>query len=100
MTVNLTPLMQALLSLLAVLITYYLIPWIKAKTTAQKQAEINAWVKIVVQAAEQLFTGPGQGAVKKAYVLEFLESKGFSVDTAELDKMIEAAVLAVNKGVL
>ena len=97
---DLTPIINAILALVAVLITCYLIPWIKSKTTAQQQAEINAWVKIAVQAAEQLFVGSGQGAVKKAYVLEFLENKGFKIDTAELDKMIEAAVLAVNKGVL
>ena len=97
---DLTPIINAILALVAVLITYYLIPWIKAKTTAEQQKEINAWVRIAVQAAEQLFVGVGRGAEKKAYVMEFIESKGFKIDTAELDKLIESAVLAVNKGVL
>ena len=97
---DLTPIMEAILALVAVMITYYLIPWIKMRTTAEQQAEINAWVKIGVMAAEQLFVGVGRGAEKKAYVMEFIQSKGYSIDTTELDKLIESAVLAVNKGVL
>lgn len=97
---DLTPIMEAILALVAVLITYYLIPWIKTKTTAEQRAEINAWVKIGVMAAEQLFVGVGRGAEKKAYVMEFIQSKGYHIDTTELDKLIESAVLAVNKGVL
>lgn len=97
---DLTPIMEAVLALVAVLITYYLIPWIKTKTTSEQRAEINAWVKIGVQAAEQLFVGVGRGAEKKAYVMEFIQSKGYHIDTTELDKLIESAVLAVNKGVL
>jgi len=97
---DLTPIINAILALVAVLITYYLIPWIKAKTTAEQQAEINAWVKIAVMAAEQLFNGSGRGKEKKEYVVKFIESKGFLIDAAELDKLIEAAVLAVNEGVL
>ena len=32
------------------------------------------------------------GAEKKAYVVEFLNSKGFKIDAETLDKLIEAAV--------
>ena len=44
------------------------------------------------KAAEQLYTGSGRGAEKKAYVVEFLNSKGFKIDAETLDKLIEAAV--------
>ncbi|MBS6833541.1 MAG: hypothetical protein KH216_12100, partial [Clostridiales bacterium] len=33
-----------------------------------------------------------RGAEKKAYVVEFLNSKGFKIDAETLDKLIEAAV--------
>ncbi len=100
MTIDLTLFMKAVFTLVAVLITGYLIPWLKSKTTVEQQQEINTWVKIGVQAAEQLFVGSGRGAEKKAYVMEYLQQKGFRVDATELDKMIEATVLALNKGVL
>ncbi len=98
--INLTPIVNALLAVLAVLITVYLIPWIKSQTTEKQREEINAWVKIAVQAAEQLYKGSGQGEQKKQYVLDYLASKGFTIDADSIDKMIEAAVLEINKGVL
>ena len=100
MMIDVTPLANALIMVLAVLITVYLIPWIKSQTTEKQREEINAWVKIAVQAAEQLYKGSGQGEQKKQYVLEYLASKGFTIDADSIDKMIEAAVLEINKGVL
>ena len=40
--IDLTPIFQAVLALLAALITYKLIPWIKARTTNEQQARIDA----------------------------------------------------------
>jgi len=51
------------------------------------------WVNVAVSAAEQLFREPGAGAEKKQFVQEFLESKGYTYDSAAVDLMIEAAVL-------
>ena len=98
--IDLTPLVNALIMVLAVLITAYLIPWIKSQTTEKQREEIDAWVKIAVQAAEQLYKGAGKGEEKKAYVLDYLNKKGFTIDAESIDKMIEAAVLEINKGVL
>ena len=98
--IDLTPLAEAVIALLAALITVYVIPWIKSQTTTAQREELNAWVKIAVQAAEQIYTEPGLGATKKQYVLDYLDSKGFALDEDSLDKMIEAAVLEINKGVL
>ena len=36
--------------------------------------------------------GSGRGAEKKAYVVQFLQEKGFTIDPDSLDKLIEAAV--------
>ena len=93
---DLTPILMALLILVAVLITCYLIPWIKTKTTAQQRDNIYFWVKMACSAAEQLYK-TGEGQKKKQYVLEFLHSKELTVDEDELDKMIEAVVLEINK---
>ena len=85
--INLTPIIQALIGLLATLITCRLVPWIKAKTTNEQQSALAAAIKIAVYAAEQIF-GNGHGADKMDYALRYLRDKGFDVDSRE----IEAAV--------
>lgn len=87
MNINLTPIIQAILALLAALVTYRLIPWIKARTTASQQANMRALYKVLVFAAEQLY-GAGNGKQKLEYVKDWLEEHGYDVNVAE----IEAAV--------
>ena len=85
--IDLTPIFEAILALLAALVTYKLIPWIKTRTTAEQQALLSATVKTLVYAAEQLY-GAGKGAEKLDYVIKELEARGFTADRAA----IEAAV--------
>ena len=70
MTFDVTSVVEAVLALVGAIITCVLVPYIKSKTTAEQQKEINAWVKIAVSAAEQIYKGQGRGEEKKAYVLE------------------------------
>ena len=98
MEYNITTIIQAVFALIAAVITVIVIPYIKSKTTAQQQAEINAWVKIAVSAAEQIYNGSGRGPEKKAYVLEWLKQRGITVDEAKLDAMIESAVYELKTG--
>lgn len=85
--IDLTPLFQALIALLGAIITYKLIPWIKARTTNEQQAGLRATVRTLVFAAEQVY-GAGKGAEKLEYVADRLAEKGFDIDFDE----IEAAV--------
>lgn len=94
--IDITPLVNALIAVLGVAITIFVIPWLKSRTTAAQREEINAWVKIGCAAAEQLYNS-GQINNRKAYVLQFLAQKKLKVNMDELDKMIEAAVLEINK---
>lgn len=87
-----TSIANAAIALIAAIITAFVIPWIRSKTTAAQFEKIKMWVTVAVEAAEQLYTGSGRGAEKKAYVVEFLNSKGFKIDAETLDKLIEAAV--------
>lgn len=48
---------------------------------------------IAVEAAEMIYVGAGRGEEKKQYVIDFLNSKGFTLNTAEIENLIEAAVL-------
>lgn len=97
---DITPIVEAVAALIAALITAFVIPYIRSKTTAQQQAEINAWVKIAVSAAEQIYKGSGRGEEKKAYVIQWLREHGITVDEAKLDALIESAVYELNQGVL
>lgn len=87
MNIDLTPIFQAVIALLAALVTYKLVPWIKARTTESQQALLSATVRTLVYAAEQLY-GAGKGAEKFDYVVGELEKRGFTADRAQ----IEAAV--------
>lgn len=93
---DITPITEAVAALIAALITAFLVPYIKSKTTAEQQKEINAWVKIAVAAAEQIYTGSGRGEEKKEYVINWLREHGITVDEAKLDALIEAAVYELN----
>lgn len=93
---DITTIIEAAAALVAAVITAVVIPYIKSRTTAQQQAEINAWVKIAVTAAEQIYRGSGRGEEKKAYVLNWLREHGITVDEAKLDALIEAAVYELN----
>jgi hypothetical protein len=90
--IDLTPLLQALLSLAVLIITCYLIPFLKRRAGEEKWDEVQKWVQIAVYAAEMLYTGSGMGAEKKQYVMQFLTQKGYALDAEKLDAMIEAAV--------
>lgn len=87
MNINLTPIIEAIIGLLAALITYRLIPWIKARTTVSQQEQLETAVRIAVFAAEQIY-GAGRGSEKLDYAIEYLHDKGFDVDRQQ----IEAAV--------
>lgn len=96
--VDLTPIFEAVIALVAALITAFLIPFLKEKYGAAKYEKMLEWVTIAVEAAEMIYKGTGRGAEKKQYVLNFLNSKGFTVDGESLDAMIEAAVLNLQDG--
>lgn len=85
--IDLTPIINAIIALLAAIVTVKVIPWIKARTTNEQQATIKAVVKTLVFAAEQLY-GAGGGEAKLMWVKKELRARGYDVDAVE----IEAAV--------
>ena len=93
---DLTPIVNAVITLIAAIVTTFLIPWIKSKIDAAKLAQIVEWVGIAVRAAEQIYNESGMGEKKKQYVLDFLADKGFPLDPNSINAMIEAAVKELN----
>ena len=88
--IDLTPIFKALVLLIAAIITYRVIPWIKAKTTNEQQAGMRALVKTLVFAAEQLY-GAGNGPQKLEYVKQKLADAGFNVDVSEIEAAVKEA---------
>lgn len=93
---DLTPVINAVIALAAALITTFVIPWLRRKTTAEDRAEMLKWVEIAVAAAQQLYHQL-DGAKRKEYVLNFLTGKGYTMEGPELDAAIEAAVLRLHR---
>lgn len=87
-SIDLTPLLEAVASLALSMITAFLIPWIRARYSAEQRRRISAAVEIAVCAAEQIF-GAGAGEKKLEWAIGQIEEKGFRVDRAA----IEAEVL-------
>jgi hypothetical protein len=87
MTIDLTNLFNAVIALLAAIITAFVIPWIKAKATVQQQEALLGIYRTLCYAAEQIY-GAGRGEDKLAYVEAKLMDRGYTVDR----DMIEATV--------
>lgn len=87
MTIDLTQIILAVITLLFGLLMRYVIPNIKSKTDENQLALIRAAVKTAVYAVEQMYKSkPGQE--KKELVLQFLRDQGFNLD----DKQVEQTV--------
>lgn len=87
-------LVNALVVLFTTLITVFLIPYIKSRTTEQKYDNISFWVEKAVKAAEQIYKeSEKSGAIKYNHVVTFLRNKGINIDEEELKNLIESEVL-------
>ena len=86
--IDLTSVAAALLGLLATLLTAYVLPWLKAKLGAEQYNNTMSIIRILVKAAEKIFTGPGRGGEKLDYVKRELEKRGMTYDESK----VEAAV--------
>ena len=93
---DMTEIVQAAVALMAAIITGFVVPWIKSKTTAQEQEALLRWVRVAVSAAEQIYAGSGRGAQKKQWVLDFLAKNGMKVDSDAVMAAIESAVYGLD----
>lgn len=78
------------------LITGFVIPWLRSKIGNEKLIIIVKWVTYAVKCAELIFNGEKQGALRKEYVIDFINSmfnKRRKVITDEqINVLIEYAV--------
>lgn len=90
-----TKVTECALTVIVLLVSAYLIPWLKTKISEEKLEELEKFCEQAVRAAEQLYT-PEEYKLKKAYVLslinEQIEKLGLGLNEAEIDAIIEGIV--------
>ncbi len=89
---DLTLIIKIVIMILTAIGIYFVIPFLKAKTTSSELESLIEFVTVGVRAAEMMYKETGMGAKKKEYVVEYLKELGYEVDVNEIDAMIEGAV--------
>ena len=92
---NITPIAQAVIALVFIAISTFIIPLIKKHTDAATINKILDYIRIFVEAAEQIFPRMC-GDDKKQFVKEKLAALGIDVDLDIIDSAIESEVLKLH----
>ena len=97
---DITQIVSLIIAALGLILTGIFLPYVKTKVSAENLSTIYTFVKIAVNAAEQLY-GAKMGEKKKQYVVDYLAEKGIYVDidivASEFNAMIESAVYEISK---
>ena len=94
--IDLTTILEAIIAFAVAIITAFVIPWLKSKTTAEQREDLLKWVDIAVAAAQQLFHQM-DGSARLEYALSLLEEKGYDVNDDIVKDAVEAAVLKLHR---
>lgn len=90
-----TQLLEAIIAVIAILITGYLIPWLKSTVGTERIDQIQQFVEVAVRAAEQLYT-PEEWKEKKLYVealvVERAKELNITLNAEQIDALIEGVV--------
>ena len=101
--INITPIIEAVIALVGIVITSFLIPFIKSKMTTNQFSYLEGIVKTAVYAAEVLFDGDGRGAEKREYVISYVEKiceqHKITFDANAVRQMIEKSWLELTQEV-
>lgn len=88
---------EIIFSVIAALVSAYLIPYLKSQTKTKQQEEVLKIVEVAVHAAEQTLKS---GTIKKREVTQFvtdwLNERGLKFTEGEVDRLIESAVFNMN----
>lgn len=105
-TVDLTPVLESVISLVVAIFSIIVIPkfkaWLNTKLTASQIEVVKTIIKALVDAAEQIYANTSKSGIsKKKYVMELAKTKlaelGYSFDDKEIEAYLEQAVRDMNK---
>lgn len=98
-SIDITPIIEAVITLIAAVITVFIIPWIKSKVSASKWNNLCSYAETFVKCAEMTFKGTGLGKDKKKWVTEKLtklaNEQGLKFSPEAIEAAIESAVKAM-----
>lgn len=90
--------LKVIVMLAVLLVTRYLVPWIRAKIGAEELEQVKTWVNAAVLMAQQVYTakpGPERKAIVVDMIRKMLLKKNIDISEEQLDMLIEAAVKAM-----
>lgn len=86
---------ELILPICGIIITKFIIPWLKAKYSAERIETLESWAWNAVQAAEKIFPA-GLNADKYDYAVTYIKDqaarRGIDIDQDEIRTLIEAVV--------
>ena len=99
---NLMAIASAVLTIIATLISAYVVPYIKQKTTAEDTETIKYYIELAVRCADQIFT-PDQREEKKKYVKDYIirvvdEKLHIKLTDEDIETLIEGFVRQIHYG--
>lgn len=83
---------EVVVVVLGIVITRYLVPWLKEKYSAERVSNVYDLISKAVSAAEKLYAESGSGVLKKQYVIDYVKTLGITITEADLNMFIESAV--------
>ena len=90
-----TEAIKIILALLAVILTRYAVPAIKAYLKKADAEELETLIEELVKAAEQLIKGEKKGGARLSYVENMLSAQGIVMND-EVRAKVESAVYRLN----
>lgn len=93
--IDLTPIINTGITLIALILAATLVPWIKSKLNKEQTDSLLKWAEIAAAAAQQLYWDL-DGETRKQHALELLAEKGFDINSTEVQNALEAAVLKLH----
>lgn len=94
--IDFTPLIEALILLLASVITVVIVPALRERYSNEQLEKAKSWVQIAVYAAEKMY-GAGKGDEKLAYAEQILAEHKIKLDTATIKAMVDAELLKMQQ---
>lgn len=95
MSMTLFQIIVALIPVIGLILTGYVVPFLKAKIDAQTLDTIKVWTERAVLAAEAIYKEVGAGKSKKEFVIEFLKEKFNKKKEILTDEQIDILIEAV-----
>lgn len=99
--IDITPIIEIIITLLGTIITLMVIPWLKTKIDSNQWNNLNEYASVFVRCAEMVFKGTNLGKDKKKWVIEKLtaiaEEHNLKFSADAIEAALESAVRDMNE---